>query len=81
MSNKQNDIIRETAFDAHCEDMRMWAIEQQLEKLMNDMADDRLKLTAVRIQNLALIQAHKVLSGRLDKILGAIVIAEEEKLK
>ncbi len=70
MSNEQNDTIRETAYEAgreyeaQCEDMRIYAVEQQLQEL-------RLELTAQKIANKALLQAHKILSGRLDRIVGA----------
>ena len=65
MSNKQNDIIQETAYEADCEDMRMWAVENQLEELLREN-------TARKIETKALTQAHKLLSLRLDRILEAI---------
>lgn len=64
MSNKQNDHFYETAYEAQCEDMRIYAVEQQLQGL-------RLELTAQKIANKALTQAHIILSGRLDGIVGA----------
>ena len=65
MSNQQNDIIQETAYEAQCEDMRMWAVENQLEELLREN-------TARKIETKALTQAHKLLSLRLDRMLEAI---------
>ena len=81
MSNKQNDIIQETAYEAQCEDMRMWAVEQQISDLIKNMREDRLKLTAERIRGLAQQKTIGLLSKRLDGVLGAIVIAEEKGRK
>jgi hypothetical protein len=72
MSNKQNDIVGETAFEAHCEDMRMWAVEQEIERLYKAMAKDRLALTAERIRGLAQEKTIEVMNQRLDGIVGAI---------
>ena len=79
MSNKQNDIILETAYEAQCGDMRMWAVEEELERLNKDMNKLRLQVMAERIRGLAQQKKIDLLSERLDNVLGAIVIAGGDK--
>ena len=78
MSNKQNDIILEAAYEAQCEDMRMRAVEEELERLNKDMNKLRLQVMAERIRGLAQQKKIDLLSERLDNVLGAIVIARGE---
>ena len=74
MSNKQNEIIRETAYDADCEDMAMWALANQIEMIFRDMQKDRLKMTAQKIELKAQQRTIDLMSERIDKIMEVVCL-------
>lgn len=78
MSNKENDIIRETAYEAEyerdCDDMAMWALANQIETLRKDMQKDRLQLTAQKLRAKLQQKTIDLQSIRIDKILEAVCL-------
>ncbi len=77
MSNKQNDEIRETAYEAQCEDMLDWAVQNQIDDLRKDMHQDRLKATADRIRTKLQQKTIDLMSKRLDEQLKTMLLQEK----
>ncbi len=77
MSNKQNDHFNETAYDAQCEDMLDWAVQNQIDDLRKDMHQDRLKATAEKIRAKLQQKTIDLMSKRLDEQLKTMLLQEK----